>query len=362
MSKLPSLTCWRLALLAVLLLPASLFADSRTVIDDEPGDDFGEVAEFSLTERDGRTVTREDLLGKVWVASFVLTRCPDGRCPQVTQTVKRLQETLTGRRNLRFVTFTVDPDRDDAKELERYAQQYEADPERWLFLTGKEATIDKLLRSFHVRAGEPRKGQTAHSQKLVLVDRHGRIRGYYDGLEETYDPPGHFESNLRSLKRKVDELLAPELPPYLPKDFPAFNAALNGLSGVLILLGYLAIRKRLVRLHAACMLTAIAVSAVFLTSYLFYHLIVKEGRPTLFSDQAPGAPRWMKYLYFAILGTHTVLAVFTAPLALYTAYQGLRNRISRHVRIARWTLPIWLYVSTTGVVVYWMLYRLYPTP
>jgi uncharacterized membrane protein YozB (DUF420 family) len=80
---------------------------------------------------------------------------------------------------------------------------------------------------------------------------------------------------------------------------------------------------------------------------------------TRFEDQAPGAPGWVRPLYLAILLSHTVLAAVVAPMALFTAYQGLRGRLDSHVRIARWTLPIWLYVSVTGVVVYWMLYRLY---
>jgi putative membrane protein len=107
------------------------------------------------------------------------------------------------------------------------------------------------------------------------------------------------------------------------------------------------------------MLTALAVSALFLASYLYYHFAVKHGEPTRFSSRAPNAPDWVSYLYTVILLTHTVLAALVAPLALYTAYQGLRGRLARHVKVARWTLPIWLYVSITGVVVYWMLYRLY---
>ena len=108
------------------------------------------------------------------------------------------------------------------------------------------------------------------------------------------------------------------------------------------------------------MLTTIAVSALFLASYLFFHIVIKEWRPTRFADQAPDAPAWVGYLYAAILISHTVLAAFATPLALASAYLGVRDRLSGHVRIARWTLPIWLYVSVTGVVVYWMLYRLYP--
>jgi len=86
---------------------------------------------------------------------------------------------------------------------------------------------------------------------------------------------------------------------------------------------------------------------------------VKAGQPTYFSDRAPDAPRWVAWLYKAILSTHTVAAIVAAPLALFTAWQGLRGKLKRHVRVARWALPIWLYVSVTGVVVYWMLYRLY---
>ena len=110
------------------------------------------------------------------------------------------------------------------------------------------------------------------------------------------------------------------------------------------------------------MLSALAISAVFLASYLYFHLVVRGGEPTYFKDRAPDAPDWLRHLYAAILLSHTALAIIVAPLALFTAYQGLRDRLVRHVRIARWTLPLWLYVSLTGVVVYWMLYRLYPSP
>jgi cytochrome oxidase Cu insertion factor (SCO1/SenC/PrrC family)/uncharacterized membrane protein YozB (DUF420 family) len=322
------------------------------------------ISDFLLTERSGATVTKQDLLGKVWIASFIVTRCPDGKCPQVTQTLQRLQKDLADRRGLMLVTFTTDPDRDDPDELRRYADKHEADPERWLFLTGSEQEIDTLLRSFMLRKTDEKfqPGRVDHSQKLILIDRRGQVRGYYDGLDDPYNPPGHFETNLRKLKRETDKLLQPDLPAWMPRDFPAFHARLNAFAAALLLLGYSAIRQRLVKVHVTCMLGAIVVSTIFLASYLFYHLYVKEGRPTRFSEQAPDAPVWMGYLYLAILGTHTILAIPTAPLALYTAYQGLRGRLQSHVWLARWTLPIWLYVSITGVVVYWMLYRLYPLP
>jgi uncharacterized membrane protein YozB (DUF420 family) len=142
-----------------------------------------------------------------------------------------------------------------------------------------------------------------------------------------------------------------------PDDLPALNAVLNATSGLLLVLGYAAIRRRRVALHKVCMLAALVVSALFLCSYLYYHFAVKGGEPTRF--QGPDAAR---AVYLAVLLSHTVLAVVAAPLALITAWLGLSDRLKRHTRLARWTLPIWLYVSVTGVVVYWMLYRLYPAP
>ena len=141
---------------------------------------------------------------------------------------------------------------------------------------------------------------------------------------------------------------------------PELNASLNGLSGVLLVLGFLAIKRRFIALHKACMLAALAVSALFLASYLYYHFVLKEAVATRFAQRNPSAPAAMAYGYYVLLTSHTVLAVVVAPMALITAYLGLRDRLKSHMRLARWTLPIWLYVSVTGVVVYWMLYRLYP--
>jgi putative membrane protein len=135
-----------------------------------------------------------------------------------------------------------------------------------------------------------------------------------------------------------------------PDDWPPLNAFLNGAAGVLLLAGYTAIKLRYIRLHTGCMLTALLVSVLFLTSYLYYHLAIQRGNPTHY-----GGTGALKVTYYTILLTHVILAAAVAPLALFTAYQGLRGNLKRHVRIARWTLPIWLYVSVTGVVVYLML-------
>jgi len=139
--------------------------------------------------------------------------------------------------------------------------------------------------------------------------------------------------------------------------FPSLNAALNASSAVLLLLGWAAIRWKQVGLHKACMLSALSVSTVFLGCYLWYHFAIRHGVPKGF----PG-PSDIKPVYLAILWSHIVLAIVTAPLALWITYLGLRDRLATHRRVARWTLPLWLYVSVTGVVVYWMLYVLYPSP
>jgi uncharacterized membrane protein YozB (DUF420 family) len=129
------------------------------------------------------------------------------------------------------------------------------------------------------------------------------------------------------------------------------------MSALLLSIGYLAIRRRWLTFHKTCMLMALGVSVLFLASYLYYHFAVKKGEPTPFTGTG-----WIRPVYFTVLLSHTILAAVVAPLALFTAYQGLRDHLARHMRVARWTLPLWLYVSVTGVMVYWMLYRLYPSP
>jgi putative membrane protein len=135
------------------------------------------------------------------------------------------------------------------------------------------------------------------------------------------------------------------------RDLPSLNAALNGTSAVLLLLGYRFIRRRAISAHRACMLAAFTVSVAFLISYVVYHAQVGSVR-------FPGTG-WARGVYFAILITHTMLAALVPPLAVVTLYRALRGSFERHRRLARWTFPIWLYVSVTGVVVYVMLYQVY---
>jgi len=133
---------------------------------------------------------------------------------------------------------------------------------------------------------------------------------------------------------------------------PTVNAILNGTSAVLLVIGYYLIRQRQWKIHRASMLTAFVVSTLFLISYLIYHAHV-GSMP--FRGQG-----WIRPVYYAILISHVVLAAAMVPLALVTLAQAFRGRFARHREIARWTWPIWLYVSATGVLVYLMLYHLYP--
>jgi len=140
-------------------------------------------------------------------------------------------------------------------------------------------------------------------------------------------------------------------------DLPHVNASLNALSGVLVVAGYVAIRRRNVGLHKRLMGSAIVCSALFLGCYLTYHVhrvYISGLGPTRFMGQGLARP-----VYFTILISHTLLAIATLPLVLITVARALKERIDKHRAIARWTFPIWLYVSVTGVIVYLMLYHWY---
>ncbi len=356
----------RRALTAGLILAALGCSQPPAV----PLTDVGPVGSFVLTERDGRTVRPSDLGGKVWVASFIFTRCM-GPCPQVTGSVRKLQDAFADRPDVLFVTFTVDPDHDREKELRDYADKFGADPNRWLFLTGPRDEVYRVIRdSFHLGVqqteGDERKpgSEVAHSTRLAVVDRRGHVRGYFDGRQvddegKSVDDTPRVRAAVQTLLREDDRLADGWT---LRQGLPPLNACLNAASAVLVLLGYAAIRNRYVRLHKALMLSALSVSTAFLASYLFLHFFVIRGEHTPFRERVPLAPDGVAKAYSAILVSHIVLAIVAAPLVLVTAYFGVRDRLARHVRLARWALPIWLYVSVTGVVVYWMLYRLYPTP
>ena len=133
-------------------------------------------------------------------------------------------------------------------------------------------------------------------------------------------------------------------------DLATVNAGLNATAAVLIGTGFYFIKQKRIQAHKACMIGAMVVSALFLTSYLIYHFNVGSVR---FTKQG-----WIRNVYIPLLLTHTVLAVVVLPMVLRTLFLALKGKWGNHVRIARWTFPVWMYVSVTGVLVYLMLYRL----
>lgn len=173
------------------------------------------VGNFSLTERSDRTVSDADLKGKVWVASFIFTHCP-GPCKEVTATVTQLQKELADEPDVRFVTFTIDPKRDDPSTLKQYARIAGADGEKWLFLTGDEPTIHKLLaQQFKQSVGntgkavlKPEDEFGGHSTRLSVVDKKGVVRGIFDGARDprSADPEADFQANFKRLTAKVRAL------------------------------------------------------------------------------------------------------------------------------------------------------------
>jgi protein SCO1/2 len=185
---------------------------------------YGEVPDFALAERSGRTITRADLLSLVWLANFIYTQCAE-TCPLQSAVVARLQAEFAGARDLRFVSITVDPERDTVAVLARYAERYGADPLRWWFLTGDKRAIYRLAKEGFrlgvVDADDPApsarlhrwlapapafathgsRGLVMHSSRLVLVDRQARIRAYH--LPNDERSLGRLRRNLNALVREA---------------------------------------------------------------------------------------------------------------------------------------------------------------
>jgi uncharacterized membrane protein YozB (DUF420 family) len=137
--------------------------------------------------------------------------------------------------------------------------------------------------------------------------------------------------------------------------FPPLNASLNALSGLFLLIGYVLIRQRKIQLHKRFMLAACTSSVLFLICYVTYHTL-RGGIVTKFA----GTGFWRTF-YLTMLTTHTILAVVIVPLAVITVVNGLKMRVPQHRRVARWTFPLWMYVSMTGVLVYFFLYHWFPS-
>jgi protein SCO1 len=169
---------------------------------------LGEIPDFTLTDASGAEVTRATLLGRIWVADFIFTRCT-GVCPILSGRMASVEKLLggRGREDVALVSISVDPDYDTPEVLRRYASAYGADPIRWRFLTGPRASVHRLVaEGFHLAVALSNPGEAApgelvtHSDRLVLVDRLGRIRGYYHGTED--DVAGRLLADLDRVARE----------------------------------------------------------------------------------------------------------------------------------------------------------------
>jgi protein SCO1 len=200
-----------IAVIAVVLVVVRVCAWVLTPSPAPPPEDFGTVADFALTNQSRTTTQRADLLGKVWVAGFAFTRCT-GPCPQVTATMAKLQAEFKDEADFRLVSFSVDPEHDVPEVLKSYSEMFAADPQRWFFLTGKKDDVYQLVQeSFHLglqqNPGEKRPGQAVtHSTRLALVDRKGRIMGYFEG-RQVDDAGQPINDVLPKIKQAVKQLL-----------------------------------------------------------------------------------------------------------------------------------------------------------
>jgi protein SCO1 len=183
------------AFLAAAGLLLAIQSGRRVESSQDPGlslegpDDFGAVGPFAFVERSGKAVTQDTLRGKVWIAACFFTCCTDS-CPKLSAALARLQAELAGEPDVRLVSLTVDPAHDTTETLTRYAEAYNADADRWLFLTGSEGEVRKFVRERLHLGAEPNAGPDAtpgnrvlHDPRLTLIDRGGHIRGYFVGTD-----------------------------------------------------------------------------------------------------------------------------------------------------------------------------------
>lgn len=342
---------------------------------DEPWDPQV-IGDFSLVDQDGNTVTAADLRGKPWVASFIFTRCA-GACPLLAKKIYDLNKAVSDV-DVRFVTITVDPEHDTVERMKAYADIYDAHPDRWLFLTGEKDEIYRLIRhGFKVAAWEQFGSdrlpgfEFAHSLRLIHVDADGKVIGSYASGEDAEvlklervltgkmdtPPENRPIPPAPEPPRKADRPALPDPLSKLPawaRRLPRTNAMLNGLATVLLLIGFSAIMAGRINLHKRLMLMSFGVSVAFLACYLTYHFALHRYTGSHGKEFEGDGP--LRTIYYAILISHVVLAATVPVLAPITIYRGLSGQFDKHRRIARITFPIWLYVSVTGVIIYWMLY------
>lgn len=308
------------------------------------------LPQFTLTQQNGHPFPSTRLRGKTSIVDFVFTRCA-GPCPMLTSRMAQLQAQIDqhpGRDRIRLVTITVDPDYDTPAVLSEYAALAHADPDRWFFLTGTRDAAWRLVKDgfrLPVFEDSPEAGPGApivHSQKFVLVDYAGQVRGYYDALE----PQGS-----EDLLRDLDLVLAET---WDLSFLPAVNASINACAAVALVLGLIFIKRGRAHAHRNCMLSAAALSALFLVLYVTHYVwryTHLGGTHTQYHGPEP-----VKTLYYGLLLSHIPLAATVPAFAIRLIQLALKHQFDRHRRLAKVAYPVWMYTSLSGVVIYFMLY------
>jgi protein SCO1 len=328
----------RLALAAgVLALGAGTALGLWAVLKPSPALEIDvEAPDFSMVDQEGRTITKADLLGRAWIADFMFTRCA-GICPVMKTRFDELNRVLPP--GVVLVSFSMDPLRDTPAELKKYAETNNADLKRWRFVsTGTVAKRNEFAKGFMTDAGEnpgDPDNSIIHSERFMLVDASGRIRGAYMSSDE---------EKMAKLRKEARELSLTGV-----YGLPAVNAGLNGASLLLLLLGLAFAKARRFEEHVFLVLGSVACSTAFLACYLTYHYLAGSTR-------FPGTGT-ARTLYLTMLLSHTILAVAVPPLIVTVIVKAIRRRWETHKKWARVTVPIWAYVSATGVLIYWVLFR-----
>ncbi len=293
--------------------------------------------EFTVTTHDGATLRRDDLRGRPWLAAFVFTRCTSV-CPIVTSRLSGFARSLPP--SYRIVAFSIDPDHDTRDILAKHAAGLGADGKRWAFTRFEsKSERDRVVQKGFFMGLEDTPSDTAnpiaHAPYIALVDADGVVRAWYDSTDA---------EKMEELRRDAAAL---GLTGFYA--MPAVNATLNALSAVLLLAGLSFIRAGRREWHVAYVLGALLASAAFLACYLWYHAVAGSTR---FSGTGTA-----RTLYLALLASHTVLAAIVPPLVAVVVWKAAKQDWERHKKWARVTVPLWLYVSVTGVSIYWWLFR-----
>ncbi len=352
---------WGISIFSWCLLGAvAIFVFSGTSVESLQPEgrqtSLGTVSSFSLIDHEGNKFREKQLSGHIWVVDFIFTRCR-GQCRNMTRNMDKLRNHLPN--SVRFLSISVDPSFDRPDVLRDYRSEMNVNHPDWWFLTGKENEIKKLIMgSFNLaygKAPEDSDNLLTHSNRFVLLDGKRRIRGYYrSGDEKELE---QLTKDVRFLRweQKAKDRPQQSVLGILPLAWlPEVNSMLNLLAGLLLFLGLLMIRLNRKTEHVACMISALVCSGLFLICYLTYHSY--HG-----ATPFPGTG-YLRVFYFSVLLSHTILAGLLPFLVPFLLYYAITEQFSTHRTWGRWVLPIWLYVSATGVLIYLLLYRFFQAP